>query len=143
MLQDAAGYARGRDVKCRLNASEQATHTLVLGDTGLLHRAFDNILQNALDHTPPGQALTVAVTVADNRLWIEITDSGPGAPDEALAHLFEPFYRSDQSRGGPGWGLGLAIAQKVIVAHDGEVSAANAAAGGLVVQVKLPVFVVS
>jgi two-component system OmpR family sensor kinase len=143
VLQDAAGYARGRDVKCRMNASEQATHVLVLGDAGLLRRAFDNILQNALDHTPPGQALTVAATVADNRLWIEFTDSGPGAPDEALAHLFEPFYRSDQSRGGQGWGLGLAIAQKVIFAHDGEVSAANAVAGGLVVRVQLPVFVVS
>ncbi|HEV8078045.1 MAG TPA: HAMP domain-containing sensor histidine kinase [Marinobacter sp.] len=143
VLQDAADYARGRDVQCRLNASELAIHTLVLGDAGLLHRAFDNILQNALDHTPPGQALTVVVTVADNRLLIDITDSGPGAPDAALAHLFEPFYRSDQSRGGSGWGLGLAIAKKVIEAHDGQVSAANASGGGLLVQVQLPVFVVS
>jgi two-component system sensor histidine kinase CpxA len=143
LLQDAAVFASERNVQCRLSASEQATHSLVLGDAGLLYRAFDNILQNALDYTPPGDVLTVAATVVDEWLFIEITDSGPGAPEEALAHLFEPFYRSDQSRGGSGWGLGLAIAQKVVVAHDGEVSAANAALSGLVVQVKLPVFVVS
>lgn len=143
VLQDAADYARGRDVQCRLNASEPAIHTLVLGDAGLLHRAFDNILQNALDHTPPGQAVTVEVKIADNRLLIEMTDSGPGAPEAALEHLFEPFYRSDQSRGGSGWGLGLAIAKKVIEAHDGQVSAANASGGGLLVQVQLPVFVLS
>lgn len=143
VLQDAAGFARERDVQCLLNASEQATHTLILGDAGLLQRAFDNILQNALDHTPPGQALTIAVSVVNSRLRVEVTDSGAGAPNDSLVHLFEPFYRNDQSRGGQGWGLGLAIAQKVIVAHDGEVSAANATAGGLVIQAQLPVFAIT
>ena len=67
-------------------------------------------------------------------------DEGPGVPDNVLAHLFEPFFRADKSRGGKGWGLGLAIAKDIVAAHDGEIVAARGNARGLKVSIRLPVF---
>ena len=61
-------------------------------------------------------------------------------PPEMLPHLFEPFYRADKSRGGKGWGLGLAIARDIVAAHDGDIRAELAASGGLRVTVTVPVF---
>jgi signal transduction histidine kinase len=70
-----------------------------------------------------------------------VADEGPGAPEDLLQHLFEPFFRADKSRGGKGWGLGLAIARDIIQAHDGRISARNRDEGGLEVTLELPVFV--
>lgn len=139
--QDATGIVQQHNISCRLEAGEQVAGTLVLGDAGLLRRVFDNILQNALDHSPPGQPVTLRVATTGEYLSIEFADRGPGAPEETLQHLFEPFYRNDQSRGSHGWGLGLAIAQRIILSHKGQVTAFNADAGGLVVRVQLPIFV--
>ena len=61
-------------------------------------------------------------------------------PNEVLPHLFEPFYRADKSRGGKGWGLGLAIARDIVAIHDGQIEAFNADQGGLAVLLRLPIF---
>lgn len=140
VLKDAADYAEHRGVDCLLTIGPDCRHASVLGDPGLLQRAFDNILQNALDHTPPGRKVHVALHSEPKQLVLEIRDEGPGVPDEVLPHLFEPFYRADKSRGGKGWGLGLAIARDIVAIHDGEIEAFNAERGGLVVSLRLPVF---
>lgn len=140
VLQDAADYAEHRGVDCLLTIGPDCRHASVLGDQGLLQRAFDNILQNALDHTPPGKKVHVALHSEPQQLVLEIRDEGPGVPDEVLPHLFEPFYRADKSRGGKGWGLGLAIARDIVSIHDGKVEAFNAEQGGLVVVLRLPLF---
>lgn len=142
VLRDAADYAEHQGVDCKLVAAPEATTTSVLGDEGLLRRAIDNILQNALDHTPPGKAVHLDVSVADGWLVWTCDDEGPGVPEELLGHLFEPFYRADKSRGGKGWGLGLAIARDIISAHDGMITAQRGNRGGLQVNVRLPVFFV-
>tara|TARA_R110002167_G_scaffold40199_1_gene123887 strand:- start:13608 stop:13979 length:372 start_codon:yes stop_codon:yes gene_type:complete len=118
----------------------ESTGVSLLGDVGLLQRAFDNILQNALDHTPPGKVVHVALTVSAGWISLMIEDEGPGVADEILEHLFEPFFRADKSRGGQGWGLGLAIAKHIILVHDGEITANNSERGGLQIVVRLPVF---
>ena len=71
---------------------------------------------------------------------IDIEDEGTGVEADLLPHLFEPFFRADKSRGGQGWGLGLAIARDIVTAHDGKIAAAGGEAGGLRVTVELPVF---
>ncbi|WP_336366166.1 sensor histidine kinase [Marinobacter sp. C2H3] len=141
VLQDAADYAEHQRVDCRLVANPGVVGVSVLGDAELLQRALDNILQNALDHTPPGHA--IHLTLASGAEWVTLTldDEGPGVPEEALAHLFEPFYRGDAARGGQGWGLGLAIARNILAVHDGHIRAENRPEGGLRVTVTLPVFV--
>ncbi|PHQ26965.1 two-component sensor histidine kinase [Marinobacter guineae] len=141
VLQDAADYAEHQGVDCKLVASPESAGTSVLGDEGLLQRAIDNILQNALDHTPPGKVVNLAVSVSDGWLDLTIEDEGPGVPEELVPHLFEPFFRADKSRGGTGWGLGLAIARDIVSAHDGEITAAVGEPGGLRVTVRLPVFI--
>lgn len=140
VLQDAADYAEHRGVDCKLLASPDSAGACILGDQGLLQRAIDNIMQNALDHTPPGQAVNLQLEVTDNWLELVIEDEGPGVPEDLLAQLFEPFFRADKSRGGQGWGLGLAIARDIVSAHDGRITAALAEPGGLRVTIRLPVF---
>ncbi len=140
VLGDAADYAEYRSVDCRLSVTEGASSASVLGDAGLLQRAFENILQNALDHTPPGRLVHIRVATSEGSVSIDIEDQGPGVPGEVLTHLFEPFFRVDPSRGGRGWGLGLTIARDIIAAHDGELEAASAESGGLLVTARLPVF---
>lgn len=140
VLADAADYAEHRGVDCKLAVMPESERSLALGDPNLLQRAFDNVLQNALDHTPPGNAVTISQKTVNNRLLVDIADEGPGVPDSSLSHLFEPFYRADKSRGGKGWGLGLAIARDILGLHDGQIEAFNDKDGGLVVRLSLPVF---
>ncbi|MDO6442671.1 HAMP domain-containing sensor histidine kinase [Marinobacter sp. 2_MG-2023] len=142
VLRDAADYAEHQRVDCKLDSMPESTGVSVLGDAGLLQRAFDNILQNALDHTPPGKVVHIALKVSSGWISLAIEDEGPGVPGEILDHLFEPFFRGDKSRGGEGWGLGLAIAKDIILAHDGEITANNSQRGGLQILVRLPVFAV-
>lgn len=140
VLQDAADYAKHRNVDCRLTSADEVALVSVLGDVGLLQRALDNILQNAIDHTPPGQLVHIRLAVNEKAVTVDIEDEGPGVSEELLSSLFKPFFRADPSRGGSGWGLGLTIAHDIIAAHDGELIAANVESGGLQVTARLPVF---
>lgn len=140
VLRDAADYAEHQGVDCKLVASPDSSGVSVLGDEGLLQRAIDNILQNALDHTPPGKAVHLGITVSEGWLRLTVDDQGPGVPEELIGHLFEPSFRADRSRGGLGCGLGLAIARDIVSAHDGVIAAAAGEQGGLRVTVCLPVF---
>jgi len=143
VLQDAADYAEHQRVDCKLDSMPESTGVSVLGDAGLLQRAFDNILQNALDYTPPGKVVRVALAFSAGWVSLTIEDEGPGVADDILEHLFVPFFRADKSRGGQGWGLGLAIAKDIILAHDGEITARNSERGGLQVVARLPIFAVN
>ena len=140
VLLEASDYAEHQGVECKLVATPESMKALVLGDAGLLKRAFDNVLQNALDHTPPGRAIHLHLAASAGSIVLDMDDEGPGVPDNVLAHLFEPFFRAYKSRGGKGWGLGLAIAKDIVAAHDGEIVAARGNARGLKVSIRLPVF---
>lgn len=75
------------------------------------------------------------------RIVIGVRDQGPGIPESALAHIFEPFYRVDDSRerNAGGYGIGLTITERTIRRHGGSVRASNLADGGLLVELRLPV----
>jgi len=93
-------------------------------DPLMLSRVLDNLLENAIRHTPEGG--TINLGCAANRFWVH--DSGPGIPADDLPHIFDPLYRGDKSRGTRtegGAGLGLAIAKRLVDAHGGTISAAN------------------
>src|SRR5690554_4135170 len=141
VLRDAADYAEHRGVDCKLMAADDTKPVSVLGDPGLLQRALDNVLQNALDHTPPGKSVHASLALADGSIQLESADDGPGAPDGLFQQVFEPFCRADKSWGGKGWGLGLAIARDIVNARDGTISARNGSEGGLQVTIRLPVFI--
>ena len=81
------------------------------------------------------------ITKPKPMISLTISDFGPGVPEDDLPHLFKPFYRVESSRKHDtgGYGLGLAIADKAIKLHYGTVSARNRPAGGLIVEIQLPV----
>ena len=105
----------------------------------LLHRALENVVRNALRHTPPDS--TVELNLDHNptaqTLHITIADAGPGVPENELGSIFDPFFRSEAAGSG-GYGLGLSIAQRAIEAHDGRMFARNRSTGGLEVHIELP-----
>jgi two-component system sensor histidine kinase CpxA len=106
----------------------------------LLRRAVENVLRNALFYTPENTEVEAIVDHDDASARVIIRDRGPGVPEVALAHLFEPFFRVDGSRARNtgGAGLGLAISQRTVELHGGRISASNALPHGLVVRIELP-----
>jgi two-component system OmpR family sensor kinase len=111
----------------------------VSGDPDLLWSALENVVRNAARHGAPGGVVAVSVRAVDGVARVEVCDRGPGIAPEDLAAIFQPFFRSGASRTGvDGHGLGLAIAQRVVQAHDGKIVVANRDGGGLRVTITLP-----
>ena len=121
----------------------KAVPAVIQGDAGLLHSALENIVRNAVRYTPDGTAVTLSLARDGERVdkWvIAVRDYGPGVPEEILPRLFEPFVRvgDARDRASGGFGLGLAIAERAVRLHGGEVSARNEPDGGLCVTIALP-----
>lgn len=113
----------------------------ILADPHRLSQVVTNLLSNSLRHTPRGGKITVALTCEADQQRITVRDTGPGIDEEALPHIFERFYRADHSRDRQlgGSGLGLTIAQRLVQAHGGQITAANHPEGGAVFTVTLQV----
>jgi two-component system sensor histidine kinase MprB len=107
----------------------------VRGVPARLARAVANLLDNAGKFSPPGSEVEVVLTSSGQ---LTVADRGPGIPDEAIAHVFDRFYRADEARAMPGSGLGLSIVKQVIDGHNGIVSIDNREGGGTIVRVALP-----
>jgi signal transduction histidine kinase len=112
----------------------------IAGNTAELASAFENVLRNAVLHSGPDAVVGVDLKPTPNEITITVTDSGPGVPEKDLQRLFDPFYRVDPSRDHKqsGYGLGLAIASRIIERHGGTLKASNRTGGGLAVSFKLP-----
>jgi signal transduction histidine kinase len=115
----------------------------VIGDAGLLASCFENIVRNAIRHSPRQLPVEVSLSVdasdASNCLVV-VRDHGPGVPDSNLSTIFDLFRKNDSDGGenAGSSGIGLAIAEKVVSLHNGGIAAANAPNGGLIVTVRLP-----
>ena len=109
------------------------------GNPELLRRAIENILRNAIRYSPDGGRVGVTLVRAGEQYRIAVRDFGAGVPEEALAHIFDPFYRveTDRGRTSGGVGLGLAIARRAVELHRGALRATNATPG-LLVEIELP-----
>jgi signal transduction histidine kinase len=101
-----------------------------------MREVLSNLLSNALRYTPRGGTVRVEASVADGKLRVAVRDSGPGIAAEALPHIFDRFYKSDESRGA---GLGLAIAKSLVVAHGGEIEATSTWGQGTEMRFTIPV----
>ncbi|MGE9270952.1 MAG: sensor histidine kinase [Verrucomicrobiales bacterium] len=111
----------------------------VMADRRLLGRAIANILRNAHRHGGPECKITITARGRGEKIELSIEDTGPGVPEASLPHLFEPFYRPDQSRTreSGGVGLGMAIVRSGIEASNGRVEAYAADPTGLVLLITL------
>lgn len=112
----------------------------VHGDGAALEQVLVNLLANAVRHTSPGDAIAVRVTVAEDRIEIRVVDTGEGIDPSLLPALFDRFTRADsaRSREAGGAGLGLAICQAIVTAHEGTIAAENTPGGGATFVVSLP-----
>jgi signal transduction histidine kinase len=113
----------------------------VSGDRALLWRLVGNLVENAIRYNQPKGWARVSVGVDGGQAVLRVANSGPRVASETVEALFEPFRRGVGSgRDRPaGFGLGLAIARTVVLAHGGEIEAAAPASGGLVVTARIPV----
>jgi two-component system sensor histidine kinase CreC len=110
----------------------------IRGDAFLLQQAVDNLLDNAIDFSPEEGQIDIGITSNSTHCTISVRDHGPGAPDFALAHLFERFYSLPRpSTGQKSTGLGLAFVREVAKIHGGTASFENAADGGALVRLTL------
>lgn len=124
----AAGYAAAA---VRLAHRRAATPLRVPADADRLREIFDNLLSNALRHTPPGGTVTVATRAHGTGVEVEVADSGEGIAAEHLPHLFDRFYRVEPARDrtSGGSGIGLTIARALARAHGGDLRAASEGQG--------------
>ncbi|MFJ7786854.1 sensor histidine kinase [Streptomyces albidoflavus] len=99
------------------------TPVLIAGDAHRLQQAVGNLLANARTHTPAGTEVLVTLTVSDAEVGLDVSDDGPGIPEELQVEVFSRFVRGDQarSRSTGSTGLGLAIVHAVVTAHGGTV----------------------
>jgi two-component system sensor histidine kinase VanS len=99
----------------------------VEADPEKLARVFSNILKNAASYSYPHTEITISAEKSEHEVIIQFQNSGEDIPNEALASLFDKFYRADKSRSSDtgGTGLGLAIAKEIVVLHGGTISAAS------------------
>ncbi|SPA43345.1 Signal transduction histidine kinase sensor protein; activates cpxR by phosphorylation [Cupriavidus taiwanensis] len=136
IVADARFEAAARGVAIHWTAPDELVFD---ADAAALGSAIENILRNAIRYTDPTAPVSVTLQADAEAIRLDIVDGGPGVPAEALASLFEPFYRVRSGPGHPaGAGLGLSIAHAGIAAHGGTVSARNARPRGLAVSVHLP-----
>jgi heavy metal sensor kinase len=130
-----ASQQGGRVVTAQAEALE------VRGDENELRQLFSNLLDNAVRHGPP-QGTTRVTMQAGPDGWVAVTvhDEGGGIPPEALAHVFDRFYRVDPSRSqvSGGSGLGLTIAQEIARRHQGDIEIRSDPRSGTSVMVRLP-----
>jgi two-component system OmpR family sensor kinase len=112
----------------------------VLGDIDRIQQVVGNLVDNASRVTPRGGEIDVRLGGVDKWATLSVADQGPGIDPEDLPHVFERFYRSQPSRArsSGGFGLGLSIVRAIVVAHGGEVEAANTESGGAMFTLRLP-----
>ncbi|HBK4770482.1 TPA: HAMP domain-containing protein [Serratia liquefaciens] len=137
VVSDARYEAQIPGVEIVLQASSDVEYT-VKGNAELMRRAVDNIVRNALRFSSHGQRVTVVLTRVDQLFQIEVSDQGPGVEESKLSSIFDPFVRVKSSMSGKGYGLGLAITRKVVLAHGGQVEARNGEQEGLVITLRIP-----
>lgn len=137
VVSDARYEAQIPGVEIVLQASSDVEYT-VKGNAELMRRAVDNIVRNALRFSSHGQRVTVVLTRIDQLFQIEVSDQGPGVEESKLSSIFDPFVRVKSSMSGKGYGLGLAITRKVVLAHGGQVEARNGEQEGVVITLRIP-----
>ena len=114
--------------------------TLLIGGIRfLLDRALDNLINNAIRHSPEHSTIKISCEIDKENCCLGVWDQGDGVKDESLQEIFEPFFRSDTSRNRQtgGFGLGLSLVKRIVELHEGSVNAFNCP-GGFVVKMLIP-----
>jgi two-component system, OmpR family, sensor histidine kinase BaeS len=130
--------AQQKRVKLEVRAPEKLE---LHGDPDRIAQVLSNLLDNALRYTPEHGTVRISLQSSQNTARVTVSDSGQGLPPESLEHVFDRFYRVDESRNrsSGGSGLGLAIARTILELHGGKISVKNRLEGGAEFVCALPV----
>jgi two-component system sensor histidine kinase CpxA len=141
MLPDAEYEARQRECTVAFHADDQCT---ISGNQELLYRAIENVIRNAIRYTENGTEVEIRLAESmkngSRQVEIDVSDRGPGIPENQREAILRPFYRVDYARSPKtgGFGVGLAIADRAVRLHHGAMSAANREGGGATFRITLP-----
>jgi two-component system, OmpR family, sensor histidine kinase CpxA len=141
LVPDAQFEAKQRHCSVVFHADVECT---VSGNEELLYRAFENVVRNAIRYTESGTQVEISLSAANltggQNVMVSVSDRGPGIPPDQLKAVFHPFRRVDSARSPDtgGFGVGLAIADRAVRLHHGEVVASAREGGGAVIRMTLP-----
>ena len=111
---------------------------IFVGNKELMQHLWLNILGNAVKYTPAGGEITVSVAPKEDRITVQVTDTGEGMSQETLEHIFDPYYQGDASHSQQGLGLGMSIAKRIVELCGGVITARSEPGTGSRFTVTLP-----
>jgi two-component system, OmpR family, sensor histidine kinase CpxA len=142
IVSDANYEAHQRNCSVSFEPGERLE---IVGRRELIYRSVENVVRNAIRFTEEGTAVeirTASVLDGSRKMAsIQVSDHGPGIPDEEIESIFRPFYKVDQARSPQtgGFGVGLAIADRSVKLHKGDLRAFNRKSGGLTIEMRFPI----
>ncbi len=110
------------------------------GDADRLRQVFINLIDNALKYATPTSQINLASWPDNGRVWVQVRDTGPGIAPNALAHVYDPFFREPDKLSRPGVGLGLTIVQWIVREHGGDIHIESHPGQGTTVTLSFPEF---
>jgi len=142
VLRDAVETVQpeANDRELYLDVEMASDLPVLYGDPGRLTQVIWNLLSNALKFSPSGATVLVRMYRTDGGVALEVTDTGPGIPQQALPHVFEPFWKSGGGEGqrGSGLGLGLSIARRLTSLHGGTLGVESSTGQGATFRLHIP-----
>lgn len=139
VVQDFELEARRREIDLRLSGDPE--RALVHADIGLVQRVLENLIRNALNHTPEGGRVTLDISKRPERIAVCVADTGCGIPQDQIENIFDRFYCSDnaQDNRSDSTGLGLAIVKRILDLHGTRITVASQMNEGTRFEFSLPV----
>lgn len=135
LLRDVAAASGARAALHSQTVAVEGESVITAIDPARLRQVLENLLANALRHTPAGGRITLTLQQGPAVVTISVADTGPGIPPDQLPHVFERYRKAPDSTGS---GLGLAIAKRLVEAHGGAISARNEPGAGATFSFTLP-----
>lgn len=136
LMHDYELQASKAQIKLELETNTR--NPLVFADIGLVHRALENLLQNAIRHSSLRDMVTFRIHDTDEGVRVEVADTGEGIAAHEIPHIFKRFYQPESERNQTGNGLGLAIVKKIVELHHSEISVTSILHKGSQVAFNLP-----
>ena len=143
LVQDVAQKfkLRAEQADVRIDVDRRETVPLVRGDVALMERVLENLIDNALRHTPPGGSVSIPIHRLNGQVEIAVTDTGQGIPEDAVDKVFDRFYQvHNEHRGSGHTGLGLSIAKRIVELHESELLVSSTLDQGTTFSFRLPVW---
>lgn len=139
VVQNYELTAKEKGINLTSNIGQELS--FVKGDIGLVERVLENLIMNALRHTPKGGTVSIMLSTSDEYMKVQVLDTGVGIPEEALPHIFDRFYKIHSAETLPASfaGLGLAIAKRIMDLHGSSIDVESELNSGTCFTFSLPV----